>query len=515
MKHVSKRLVSMLLVLCMVLSVLPLSVFAAPGQTLKVAFRYRIVPAGGGSWSGEAGRSEEYAVQVDADGAFELALPAGFEEVFPNAEFRGRLLTKLFDGWTGVGPTVAYDADTKTARVTGCTDVLDETKTYLIDVVYNEQFYKVRFGDDIRENLTWNDLVTIPAVPASGDANRWGLGWTANGRQYLPGGKALVSELFAGMPRGTTELELEPAYLDLTDRHIVLWTDGLSGEIYRVDTVADGETAPTPPDVGKLGYTFDGWDGDLSAPVTENLVLRAQWAANEIPVTYIKEHCTAAGPDTAPVGGTLSFSADADEGYAPTLAGYSVMLGDEVLSVGYAALLSVSGQKAVYQMTVPAGDALQIRILADETPMSYELSFYADDDLVEQKRVEKGGFVLAPVIPDKAGYNALYWTDGTENVEVGEKIENVTADARWYAVYEEATYTVSFYDADYELIDSSEVTFGQYFPVPEYTGRVPEGKTFLCWQGDDGQMLLPEFNGLMSYTHDLTFNPVFSDNTEY
>lgn len=515
MKHVSKRLVSMLLVLCMVLSVLPLSVFAAPGQTLKVAFRYRIVPAGGGSWSGEAGRSEEYAVQVDADGAFELALPAGFEEVFPNAEFRGRLLTKLFDGWTGVGPTVAYDADTKTARVTGCTDVLDETKTYLIDVVYNEQFYKVSFGDDIRENLTWNDIVTIPAVPASGDVNRWGLGWTANGRQYLPGGEARVSELFAGMPRGTTELELEPAYLDLTDRHIVLWTDGLSGEVYRVDTVADGETVPTPPDVGRLGYTFDGWDGDLSAPVTENLVLRAQWAANEIPVTYIEEHCTATGPDHALVGGTLSFSADADEGYAPTLAGYSVMLGDEVLSVGYAALLSVSGQKAVYQMTVPAGDALQIRILADETPMSCELSFYADDDLVEQKRVEKGGFVLAPVIPDKAGYNALYWTDGTENVEVGEKIENVTADARWYAVYEEATYTVSFYDADYELIDSSEVTFGQYFPVPEYTGRVPEGKTFLCWQGDDGQMLLPEFNGLMSYTHDLTFNPVFSDNTEY
>ena len=515
MKHVSKRLVSMLLVLCMVLSVLPLSVFAAPGQTLKVAFRYRIVPADGGSWSGEAGRSEEYTVQVDADGAFELALPAGFEEVFPNAEFRGRLLTKLFDGWTGVGPTVAYDADTKTARVTGCTDVLDETKTYLIDVVYNEQFYKVSFGDDIRENLTWNDIVTIPAVPASGNVNRWGLGWTANGRQYLAGGEARVSELFAGMPRGTTELELEPAYLDLTDRHIVLWTDGLSGEVYRVDTVADGETVPTPPDVGRLGYTFDGWDGDLSAPVTENLVLRAQWAADEIPVTYIKEHCTAAGPDHALVGGTLSFSADADEGYAPTLAGYSVMLGDEVLSVGYAALLSVSGQKAVYQMTVPAGDALQIRILADETPMSYELSFYADDDLVEQKRVEKGGFVLAPVIPDKAGYNALYWTDGTENVEVGEKIENVTADARWYAVYEEATYTVSFYDADYELIDSSEVTFGQYFPVPEYTGRVPEGKTFLCWQGDDGQMLLPEFNGLMSYTHDLTFNPVFSDNTEY
>lgn len=517
MKHVSKRLVSMLLVLCMVLSVLPLSVFAAPGQTLKVAFRYRIVPAGGGSWSGEAGRSEEYAVQVDADGAFELALPAGFEEVFPNAEFRGRLLTKLFDGWTGVGPTVAYDADTKTARVTGCTDVLDETKTYLIDVVYNEQFYKVSFGDDIRENLTWNDIVKIPAVPASGDVNRWGLGWTANGRQYLPGGEARVSELFAGMPRGTTELELEPTYLDLTDRHIVLWTDGLSGEIYRVDTVADGETAPTPPYIEKYGYTFATWDGinDLNDRITENRVIRARWNAKTIGVQFSAFYCTIDGEKTTTVGATYRFTVTAEEGRVPVRAVYIATGENGQLIPGYAALTGVNGRKAHYELTVPAASLLRIIPSCETVVQNYELSFYADDDLVEQKRVEKGGFVLAPVIPDKAGYNALYWTDGTENVEVGEKIENVTADARWYAVYEEATYTVSFYDADYELIDSSEVTFGQYFPVPEYTGRVPEGKTFLCWQGDDGQMLLPEFNGLMSYTHDLTFNPVFSDNTEY
>lgn len=517
MKHVSKRLVSMLLVLCMVLSVLPLSVFAAPGQTLKVAFRYRIIPAGGGSWSGEAGRSEEYAVQVDADGAFELALPAGFEEVFPNAEFRGRLLTKLFDGWTGVGPTVAYDADTKTARVTGCTDVLDETKTYLIDVVYNEQFYKVRFGDDIRENLTWNDIVTIPAVPASGDVNRWGLGWTANGRQYLPGGEARVSELFAGMPRGTTELELEPAYLDLTDRHIVLWTDGLSGEVYRVDTVADGETSPTPPYIEKYGYTFATWDGinDLNDRITENRVIRARWNAKTIGVQFSAFYCTIDGEKTTTVGATYRFTVTAEEGRVPVRAVYIATGENGQLIPGYAALTGVNGRKAHYELTVPAASLLRIIPSCETVVQNYELSFYADDDLVEQKSVEKGGFVLAPVIPDKAGYNALYWTDGTENVEVGEKIENVTADARWYAVYEEATYTVSFYDADYELIDSSEVTFGQYFPVPEYTGRVPEGKTFLCWQGDDGQMLLPEFNGLMSYTHDLTFNPVFSDNTEY
>ena len=517
MKHVSKRLVSMLLVLCMVLSVLPLSVFAAPGQTLKVAFRYRIVPADGGSWSGEAGRSEEYAVQVDADGAFELALPAGFEEVFPNAEFRGRLLPKLFDGWTGVGPTVAYDADTKTARVTGCTDVLDETKTYLIDIVYNEQFYKVSFGDDIRENLTWNDIVTIPPVPASDDVNRWALGWTANGRQYLPEGEIRVSELFAGMPRGTTELELQPVYLDLTEQHILIWTDSLTNEIYRVDTVADGELVPTPPSIEKYGYTFASWDGinDLNDRITENRVIRARWNAKTIGVQFSAFYCTIDGEKTTTVGATYRFTVTAEEGRVPVRAVYIATGENGQLIPGYAALTGVNDRKAHYELTVPAASLLRIIPSCETVVQNYELSFYADDDLVEQKSVEKGGFVLAPVIPDKAGYNALYWTDGTENVEVGGKIENVTADAHWYAVYEEATYTVSFYDADYELIDSSEVTFGLYFPVPEYTGRVPEGKTFLCWQGDDGQMLLPEFNGLMSYTHDLTFNPVFSDNTEY
>lgn len=40
MKQTTKRLLSVLLVLCMVLSVLPASVFAAPGKTIKVQFAY-------------------------------------------------------------------------------------------------------------------------------------------------------------------------------------------------------------------------------------------------------------------------------------------------------------------------------------------------------------------------------------------------------------------------------------------------------------------------------------------
>lgn len=517
MKHVSKRLVSMLLVLCMVLSVLPLGVFAAPGQTLKVAFRYRIIPAGGGSWSGEAGRSGEYTVQVDADGAFDLALPTGFEELFPNAAFEGRLSTELSDDTQGVGSTVSYDADAKTAHVTGCMDDLDADKTYLIDVIYQENSYTVRFGDDARTGLTWNDVVAIPPVPASDDVNRWALGWTANGKQYLPEGEIRVSELFAGMARGTTELELQPVYLDLTEQHILIWTDSLTNEIYRVDTVADGELVPTPPSIEKFGYTFASWDGinDLNVRITENRVIRARWNAKTIGVQFSAFYCTIDGEKTTTAGATYRFTVTAEEGRVPVRTTYIATGENGQLIPGYAMLTGVNGRKAHYELTVPAAALLRIIPSCEKVVQNYELSFYADDDLVEQKNVEKGGSVLAPVIPEKTGYNALYWTNGTENVEVGGKIENVTADARWYAVYEEATYLVSFYDVDYDPIRSSEVEFGAIFPVPEYAGRVPEGKTFLCWQGDDGQMLLPEFNGLMSVAHDLTFNPVFSDNTEY
>lgn len=496
MKHVSKRLVSMLLVLCMVLSVLPLSVFAAPGQTLKVAFRYRIVPAGGGSWSGEADRSEEYAVHVDADGAFELALPAGFEEVFPNAEFRGRLSNKLFDGWTGVGPTVAYDADTKTARVTGCTDVLDETKTYLIDVVYNEQFYKVSFGDDIRENLTWNDIVKIPAVPASGDVNRWGLGWTANGRQYLPGGEARVSELFAGIPRGTTELELEPAYLDLTDRHIVLWTDGLSGEVYRVDTVADGETVPTPPDVtfGDTvvlaepmlpGYVFKGWqygdnlysnngvkDFTVEANEAREMTLEAVWASDSYSVTYRSE-----GMDDETVSdlryGELHVPHDAPERAGYLFGGWEELETGAVYNARQAVSITCDMLLRAIWTEVPAGKAA--------------VKFVNNGDLYDIILVDKGSNGVAPeTAPTRPGYTFVEWRCDALNsfVRAGEPF-GVAADADDLIVYT-AVYTRNGYKLHFNLDGGS----------PDYADIIDVGYGETVALADVAEKTGYEFSGL-------------------
>lgn len=413
MKHVSKRLVSMLLVLCMVLSVLLLSVFAAPGQTLKVAFRYRIVPAGGGSWSGEAGRSEEYVIQVDADGAFELALPAGFEEVFPNAEFRGRLSNKLFDGWTGVGPTVAYDADTKTARVTGCTDVLDETKPYLIDVVYNEQFYKVSFDDDIRENLTWNDIVKIPAVPASGDVNRWGLGWTANGRQYLAGGEIRVSELFAGMPRGTTELELEPAYLDLTDRHIVLWTDGLSTVVRELKPNADGL------------YTFRMPDADVT------IVAKAEKSRFSI-FADPAEHSRIDAPNYANAGESVPVVVSVDPGYV--LHAVLGLTGNDQM-IPLTLVLQEDGSCG-YLFTMPAAD---VTLQTVTVKAAHTVTFLdADNTLLAIVPVDHDELLDAALVPqvEKTGYEFSGW----EILPVNGKTFDPANDAVAESLIVRATY---------------------------------------------------------------------------
>ena len=51
MQQATKRILSALLVLCMVLSVLPAAVFAAPGKTIMVQFRYFAKPVGGTDYS--------------------------------------------------------------------------------------------------------------------------------------------------------------------------------------------------------------------------------------------------------------------------------------------------------------------------------------------------------------------------------------------------------------------------------------------------------------------------------
>ena len=84
MKQATKRILSALLVLCMILSVLPASVFAAPEseKTIKVQFRYFVKQVGGTDYSQKLYyHPAPTEVTVKENGTFDLTLPAGYKEL--------------------------------------------------------------------------------------------------------------------------------------------------------------------------------------------------------------------------------------------------------------------------------------------------------------------------------------------------------------------------------------------------------------------------------------------------
>ena len=52
-------------------------------------------------------------------------------------------------------------------------------------------------------------------------------------------------------------------------------------------TVENGGRVQAPADPTRTGYTFSGWDTDLTAPVTKNLTVTARWQTVTYTVTYV------------------------------------------------------------------------------------------------------------------------------------------------------------------------------------------------------------------------------------
>ena len=528
MKQATKRILSALLVLCMVLSVLPASVFAAQ-KTIKVQFRYLAKPVGGTDYSQKLayypGPTE---VTVNEDGTFDLPLPDGYKELAASYDAVSPMpSSKMFvgEGDTDVpGVTATYD-DTK-AHVTGCPDTLDVNATYTLRLFYTEQTYTVDFSGVGPQTRRHYEPFNMPAVPEQD--GKIVVGWLVNGMTFLSGAaNVYIPYLFKDLPRGTRTLTATPVWKDfIPESHLVLWTDSLTGEIYQVDTVGDRVPATVPEEPTKNGYTFEGWDGATDGwtetktdPITKDTVFKAQWTANEVEVEFTTEqNCEIDADPVTQVGATYNVSVWADEGYEPGTLYYYTDNDAE----GFASLVAIDSRQAVYQILVPPTSKLELHALAQKVTQNYTVSFYADNDLAEQLTVTEGEAVTAPVIPAKEGYEALYWKNGNTTVNAGDPIENVTASSRWDAVYEAKEFTLIFLDAPLgiELARVEGAKFGETFEVPAYNGTVPEGKTFLGWQNDYGLFYLAGESHQLRHEpegEDLTthFVPVFADNTEY
>ena len=537
MKQTTKRLLSVLLVLCMVLSVLPASVFAAPDdRMITVKFNYVLKYVGGGQGILDTVSLGSKNVKVNNDGTFNITFPEDFEwDLYFGGEFTN-LGTILYEykGSTAPGTdgiaTVTYDADSKTAKVSNCTE-WDANKTYAIDVFYNQLEFTADFKGLPPQTHCYGkgDDYIIPQVPeykdANGnpDTNKIPIGWASLGMLFVPDtGYENFMDLFNPQGRRITKREFEPAYVDRNGKHLVLWTDSLTGEIYSYEMVLDGATAAVPVVPTKNGYTFNGWDGatdswteTTTAPITEDTIFKVQWSAKEYSIETQTDYCTVnlirpeGHATTGRTDETIQFSVAPDEGYALQ----SVYARAE--TGRYIPVTRLSDD--LYSLVMPAAE-VTIMAMATALPKpTYTLSFYADNDLAEQLTVTEGEDVAAPAIPAKEGYEALCWKSGNTRIMAGVKIKNVTANSRWDAVYAPKEYAVNFY-SDVEgttLIKKESVHYGEVFTPPAYSGELPEGKTFIGWQSQLGHLYLAERWNVLDAAANLNCVPVFADNTEY
>ena len=112
---------------------------------------------------------------------------------------------------------------------------------------------------------------------------------------------------------------------------------------------------------------------------------------------------------------------------------------------------------------------------SDSVTVYYNVSFdSAGGSAVETQRVESGKTATAPANPVKEAtaeysYTFLGWYLGDELYDFASPvIKDIQLVARWQEVKNK--YTVSFVDADGNILQTSEVEYGQN---PKFTGETP------------------------------------------
>lgn len=69
-------------------------------------------------------------------------------------------------------------------------------------------------------------------------------------------------------------------------KHLVNFVD-YNGNVISSIEVADGSLVSAPTNPTRVGYTFKGWDYDLTQPITENITITAQYEKNKCLVRFV------------------------------------------------------------------------------------------------------------------------------------------------------------------------------------------------------------------------------------
>ena len=245
--------------------------------------------------------------------------------------------------------------------------------------------------------------------------------------------------------------------------------------------VANGNYATEPDTPTKTGYTFKGWSlngTDIvtvsSTPITAETTFIALWTINSYTVTF--------NDGTTTTTQQVNYNSCAIEPVQPIKLGYTFG--------GW----SLDGVNPVvvtdYVITS------EVAFTALWTINSYTVTFN-DGITTTTQEINYNCYAVEPDEPTKTGYTFKGWSlNGTDIVTVSST--PITAETTFIAVWEQITYTVTYYDSDkITVLDSDVVPYGEYTSTTVSPNK--ENRKFMGWSAD-GVNVLSDYNSTAVYS---------------
>ncbi|MDO4171780.1 MAG: InlB B-repeat-containing protein, partial [Prevotellaceae bacterium] len=211
-----------------------------------------------------------------------------------------------------------------------------------------------------------------------------------------------------------------------------------------------GENIPSVAQPTKAGYTFVGWDKELSTFPDASMTVKALWKVNQYTITFDCNGGSAVNAITQDYG--TSFTAPAN----PTRAGYTF-----------------AGWDREMPSAIPAGN---ITLVAQWTPNQYTITFDSDGgSAVKPITQDYASAVTAPAAPVREGYTFKGWQP---ELPATMPLDGMTVKAQWQI----NQYTIKFDSNGGTSVNAITQDYGTAVTAP--ANPTKDGYTFVGWSAD-------------------------------
>ena len=246
--------------------------------------------------------------------------------------------------------------------------------------------------------------------------------------------------------------------------------------------VEENEYVTQVNDPSKTGYTFDGWDFDLTQKITSNTTVNAKWIANKIKINFDVNGGDALENSTIIVDYDSRVNLPTPHWYGHDFLGWYI--GDQKISSGK------------WNKTEEVTLVAKWEVVEYDFYINTDGGSYKGQEFYSTKITYGENYSLD--IPTKTGYTFIKWIKGEEDFPASGTylVEDYTIIT---AIWEANSYTLNLDVNSGDQLPTSElqVTFDSYFTLPTPTKT---GYNFMGWYNNEE---LVE-SGKWSFTSDIT-----------